>query len=37
MLRLYIYGGYQMLKGMMSDFYCIDLDDKVERYTWEQI
>jgi hypothetical protein len=27
--RFYIYGGYQMLKGMMSDFYCIDLNDSV--------
>lgn len=34
---MYVYGGYQILKGMMSDFYCIDLDDKAERFVWEQI
>jgi hypothetical protein len=22
---------------MMNDFYCIDLDEKLEKFTWEQI
>lgn len=35
--RMYVYGGYQILKGMMSDFYCIDLDDGLEMFNWEQI
>lgn len=35
--RMYIYGGYQILKGMMSDFYSIDLDDHVDKFNWEQI
>ena len=26
-VRFYMHGGYQILKGMMPDFYCIDLDD----------
>ena len=26
--RFYVYGGYQILNGMMSDFYSIELDDK---------
>lgn len=34
---MYVYGGYQILKGMMSDFYCIDLDDNSEKFNWEQI
>jgi hypothetical protein len=33
-LRMFIYGGYQILKGMMSDFYSIDLDDNVEKFNW---
>lgn len=32
-----MYGGYQILRGMMADFYCIDLDDKVDKFNWEQI
>lgn len=35
--KLYVYGGYQMLKGMMADFYCIDIGDHVEKYNWELI
>lgn len=32
-----MYGGYQILKGMMADFYCIDLDDGADKFNWEQI
>ena len=26
-----------MLKGMMSDFYSINLDDSIDKFNWEQI
>lgn len=32
--RFYIYGGYQILNGMMADFYSIDLNDQVEKFDW---
>jgi len=35
--RVFVYGGYQILKGMMADFYWIDLDDSADKFNWEQI
>lgn len=35
--RFYIYGGYQILNGMMGDFYSINLDDEQKKFNWEQI
>lgn len=34
---MYVYGGYQILKGMMGDFHCIDLDDSAEKFQWQQL
>lgn len=33
----YMYGGYQILRGMMDDFYSIDLSDSVEKFDWVSI
>lgn len=34
--RFYIYGGYQILNGMMADFYSINLEDSQE-FNWKPV
>ena len=36
LVRFYIYGGYQILQGLMSDFYYIDLDDS-HAFNWVEV
>lgn len=34
--NLYLYGGYEINKGIMNDFFCLDLESK-ECYTWTNL
>ncbi len=36
-VRLYLYGGYQILHGALKDFYCISLEDAETAFHWEEI
>lgn len=35
--RLYLYGGYQILKGGLQDFYSISLEESEETFNWVEI
>jgi hypothetical protein len=37
LFRLYVYGGYQILNGSLSDFYSIDLNDNQPKFNWIEI
>jgi hypothetical protein len=36
-LRLFLYGGYQILNGSLSDFYSISLNEEEATFVWEEI
>lgn len=35
--QLYIHGGFDADKGMLSDFYSMDISDSVEQYRWTEL
>jgi hypothetical protein len=35
--QLYIHGGFDADKGMMSDFHCMDISDQAEEYAWVRL
>jgi hypothetical protein len=34
---MYLYGGYQMLHGPLSDFYEISLDESQPTFHWKEV
>jgi hypothetical protein len=35
--NLFIHGGYDADKGMLSDFYSMDISDQAEQYHWQEL
>ena len=35
--HLYIHGGFDADKGMLADFYCMDISEQTEEYLWVKL
>ncbi len=35
--KLYIHGGFDADKGMLADFYCMDISGQADQYKWTQL